>query len=182
MILRQLTFACLLVYLWLMMILLGSIALETFMIYPNIFANAPQSLQLAMEFMAVRGPDDFFPPLGFLSWVSGAGALILGWRVPTARYWILASVLMILAEGVLSITLFWPRNTIMFVEGTAVHSADVLRQTAEEFQNLHWLRLATNAIGSACIFIGFLNYYRHYLFTLPADAQQPEQHGMFTPR
>jgi hypothetical protein len=161
--LEQLTFAVLLAYLWAMMILLGSIVLEQFMVYPNIFYNAPESLVLAMEFLRMRGPDDFFPPLGFFSWLSGAAALALGWRVPTARPWILASLLMILTEGVASITLFWPRNEIMFVEGLAVHSPEVLRQTAEEFRNLHWIRLACNVVGSICIFVGFLKFYRHYL-------------------
>jgi hypothetical protein len=37
----------------------------------------------------------------------------------------------------------------MFVEGLDVHSVDVLRRTAEEFQRLHWLRVAFNAVGSA---------------------------------
>jgi hypothetical protein len=60
-------------------------------------------------------------------------------------------------------TFFWPRNTIMFVEGLDVHSVDVLRQTAEEFQQLHWLRVAFNAIGSAAAFAGFLAYYRRTL-------------------
>ena len=113
--------------------------------------------------MSVRAPSDFFPPLGFLCWVTGLAAVILGWRVRAARYWIVGSLLMIVAEGLASMALFWPRNTIMFIEGTAVHSADFLRQTAQEFQNLHWLRLAFNAAGSLLIFTGFLKFYRHQL-------------------
>jgi hypothetical protein len=61
-------------YLWVMMILLGAIVLETLMIYPNVFSDPPASLELAMDFMSVRGAHDFFPPLGLLSWVLGAGA------------------------------------------------------------------------------------------------------------
>jgi uncharacterized membrane protein len=131
------------------------------MIYPNIFYNPPQSLETALDFMVVRAPNDFFPPLGFLSWVTGVGSLILGWRVRLARYWILGSLLMIVGEGLVSMAFFWPRNTIMFVEGTAVHSAAFLRQTAEEFVKLHWSRLAFNLAGSALIFTEFLKFYRH---------------------
>ena len=69
-------------YLWLMMILLGSIVLETFMVYPNIFHDPPKSLTTALEFMAVRAPSDFYPPLGFLSWVFGAASLVAAWPVP----------------------------------------------------------------------------------------------------
>jgi hypothetical protein len=158
---QRLTFVVLITYLWVMMILLGSIVLETFMIYPNIFHDPPQSLALALEFMAVSAPSDFFPPLGFLSWVTGAGSVLLAWPVKPARFWILASVLMIILDGLLSIAFFWPRNTILFVEGSAVHSADVLIQTAREFEMLHWARLALAAAAAAFIFVGFLKYYRN---------------------
>jgi hypothetical protein len=38
-------------------------------------------------------------------------------------------IMMILLGGIIMETFlfFWPRNTIMFVEGPAVHAADVLR-------------------------------------------------------
>ena len=65
--------------------------------------------------------------------------------------------------------LFWPRNTIMFVEGLAVHSAAFLRQTAQEFETLHWLRVVFNAAGSALIFSGFLKFYRQMLLAPARD-------------
>jgi hypothetical protein len=154
-------FAVILVYLWVMMILLGAIVLETFMVYPNIFHDPPWSLEIGLEFMSVRAPSDFFPPLGFLSWITGIGALTLGWPVKSARYWILFSLIMIVCEGLVSMAFFWPRNEIMFIEGSEVHSAEFLRQTAQEFQTLHWSRLAFNAVASVSIFVGFLKFYRH---------------------
>ncbi|HSK95311.1 MAG TPA: hypothetical protein VK891_01735, partial [Euzebyales bacterium] len=147
-------------YLWIMMILLGAIVLETFMVYPNIFADPPRTLELGMEFLSVRAPNDFFPPFGFASWVLGVAAVVAGWRLPSARPWLVASVAMILCEGIASMTLFWPRNTIMFVEGTGVHSAEYLRQVAREFETLHWLRLVFNALSAAFVFVGFLRVYR----------------------
>jgi uncharacterized membrane protein len=162
---QRLAFPVILAYLWVMMILLGSIVMETFMVYPNIFHDPPRSLELAMKFMSVRAPNDYFPPLGLLSWVTGAGSLVLGWRVKAARFWILFSLAMIVCEGLTSMLYFWPRNEIMFVEGTAVHSAEVLRQTAREFQALHWSRLAFNAAASVSIFVGFLKFYRHRLLS-----------------
>jgi hypothetical protein len=115
-------------------------------------------------------PSDFFPPLGFLSWVTGAGAIAAGWPTRTARYWIAASVAMIVCEGLFSMLFFWPRNTIMFVEGSAVHSVEVLRQTAREFQSLHWGRVAFNAASAAFIFVGFLKFYRANLITMAQQA------------
>jgi hypothetical protein len=158
-----------LVYLWILMILLGAIVLETFMVYPNIFRDPPASFDVALEFMSVRAPNDFFPPLGFVSWVLSVASLILSWRVSTARYWMLLSLLMILCEGVASMLLFWPRNEIMFVEGTAVHSAEFLRQTAREFQAMHWSRLVFNAVASVAVFVGFLQIHRRRV--LSGDRQ-----------
>lgn len=158
--LQRAAFPVIVVYLWTMMIMLGAVALQTFMIYPNIFVDPPRSLELAMEFMSVRTPADVFPPLGFLSWVAGAGTLILAWRVEPARKWIALSLLLIVADGLVSMLFAWPRNTIMFTEGAAVHSAEALRQTAWEFQTLHWLRLALNAASAAFIFTGFVAFDR----------------------
>lgn len=156
------------------MILLGAIVLETFMVYPNIFHDPPASLALTMEFLSVRGPSEVFPPLGFLSWAASAGALALGWRVREARWWILLSVLMIVAEGVVSILFMWPRNEVMFVEGAAVHSAETLRQNAREFQTLHWSRLAFNAVSATAIFVGFVAFFRQRVLAEGADAAPRE--------
>jgi hypothetical protein len=78
-------------------------------------------------------------------------------------------VAMILSEGLISMAYFWPRNRILFIEGPAVHSVDVLRQTADEFQRMHWWRVAFNAISAAAVFTGFLRLYRHALTTRTAS-------------
>lgn len=111
-------------YVWIVMILFGAIVLETFLIYPNAFADPPESLTQTMTFFSVSGPSDFFPPLGFTTWVLGAATLLLCWRQRDARWWIMLSLAMMLCEGVASILYFWPRNEIMFVEGLAVHSPE----------------------------------------------------------
>lgn len=150
-------------YLWVMVILLGSIALETFMVYPNIFHDPPASLTTALAFMAVRAPSDFYPPLGFLSWALGTASIAAVWREPAARRWTALSLVMIMSEGLVSMAWFWPRNTILFVEGLAVHAPDVLRQVAFEFERLHWLRVAFNAVASGAAFAGFLACYRRWV-------------------
>ena len=155
----RVAFGVLLAYFWVMMILFGSIVFETFVIYPDIFRDPPSSLETALAFMKPRGPANFYPPLGFLSWVTGAAAIGLTWKVREARGWVMASVAMILCEGLFSMVYFWPRNTIMFIEGARLHSADLLRQTAFEFERLHWARLAFNAAGSAFVLVGLLKFY-----------------------
>jgi len=157
---QQIAFALILAYLWVLMILLGAILFETLILYPNIFHDVPGSLETTLAFMVVRGPHDFFPLVGNLAVLTGIGSLVLGWRVKSARYWILGSVIIIfVGEFLFSIVYFWPRNTIMFTEGTAVHSVAYLQQTAQEFQTGHWLRVATSAVASALSFMGFLRFY-----------------------
>jgi hypothetical protein len=173
-ILHRLTIPVLTVYLWLMMTLFGAIVFETFMVYPNVFHNPPQSLELAMDFLSVSGPSDFFPPLGFASWVLGAASLVLSWRMPAVRWWVLLSLAMIVGEGVVSMLYFWPRNDIMFVEGQMVHSVEYLRQVAHEFVTWHARsRMGFNTIAAVAAFIAFLKAYRHHLIPGTAAHNAP---------
>jgi hypothetical protein len=163
---QRLAFLIVTAYLWVMMVLFGAIVLETFMVYPNIFADPPESLELTMDFLSVSGPSDFFPPLGFATWAFGAAALVLSWPVKAARWWIAFSLLMMVCEGVASMLYFWPRNEIMFVEGPEVHSAEYLKQVAREFETWHWRsRMGFNALAAASAFVGFLRLYRHRLLS-----------------
>lgn len=163
---RYIVFTFTLTYLWLVMIHLGALVFETFIIYPNIFYNPPRSLETAMAFMVIRGPSDFFRPVGLLALLIGIGSVIVSWRVPSVRYWMLGSVIIILGgEFLLSVAYFWPRNTILFVEGAKIHSAAYLQQTAREFQTGHWLRLAMSVASSILAFIGFMKFNHHKITT-----------------
>jgi hypothetical protein len=147
------------------MIFLGAITFETLILYPNIFRDAPASLERAVEFMKV-GPADFFPPVGMLLLLTGAASVLLTWRDRGIRRWQLTSVLIILAgEFLFSAVFFWPRNEIMFIEGSAVHSAEVLRQTAREFEALHWVRLGLCLPASVFSFLVLLRSRRHPRWT-----------------
>ncbi|MFF0990940.1 hypothetical protein [Kocuria nitroreducens] len=159
-------------YLWVTMTLFGAIVLETFMVYPNVFADPPASLELGMEFLAVSGPSDFFPPLGFAAWVLGAASLALCRRMPTVRWWVLLSLAVLVAEGVVSMLYFWPRNDIMFVEGAAVHSAERLRQVADEFVTWHARsRMVFNTVAAVAAFTAFVQAYRHRLLALGVTGE-----------
>jgi hypothetical protein len=158
---KNIAFISVLSHLWVQWIMLGSILLDTFMVYPNIFHNIPHSFKVGLDFMEVASPHTYFPPLGLLSGITGILALILAWKIRSARYWILFSVVMMVLEGASSIIFEWPRNEIMFIDGVAVHSVEYLKQTAQEFLVVHGFRVAFNIIGSILIFVGFLKYYRY---------------------
>jgi uncharacterized membrane protein len=85
--------------------------------------------------------------------------------VKAARYWILASLVVIVSEGLFSMAFFWPRNTIMFTEGTADHSVALLKQTAQEFEVGHWIRFALGAAAATTSFMGFLKFYRYRILS-----------------
>ncbi|WP_366162194.1 hypothetical protein ABXS71_02670 [Bacillus infantis] len=147
-------------HLWIQWIILGSILLNTFMVYPNIFHNVPFSLEQSMDWMAVASPHTYFPPLGFVSILTGVLAGIFVWKVKSARKWVLLSLLAIILEGAASILFEWPRNEIMFIEGADLHSIEFLGQTVKEFKIVHWFRVICNIFGSLFIFIGFIRLDR----------------------
>lgn len=174
---QRITGTILLIDLWVMMILLGSLVMETLMIYPNIFHNAPERFGIALQFLSVTGPAQYFRPFGMASVLLGAVAILVSWRWPSVRWWVVASLLMLLGEGISSILFFWPRNAILFVEGAAVHSVEVLRQTAYEFELWHWSRVAFNAASAVFIFIGFLRFYRETILAQVALGGNRKQAG-----
>ncbi|MBB4933184.1 hypothetical protein F4561_004004 [Lipingzhangella halophila] len=151
------------VYVWIAMVACGGIAVETIVIYPNVFHDVPASLAGASEFFEVTGPADLFPPLGAATVVLSIVTLVLVWRLRAARWWIAASVAtLVFGEFLFSVLFFWPRNEIMFDEGLAEHSAEVLRRTAAEFETGHWGRLAASAATATLAYIGFLRYHRWF--------------------
>lgn len=148
-------------YLWVAMIAFGGVLVETALLYPNIFRDPPASLAESMAFFRVVGPGDVFRPLGMATVGLAVLAAITLWRRPGARWWFLASLLVLaLGEGVFSVLYFHPRNTIMFTEGLAVHSAEFLRQTATEFVHGHLGRVACTALTAALAFTGFVRFLR----------------------
>lgn|SRR5690606_2456264 len=156
-VMRPLSCAFRWLHLWTVMILFGAILFETLILYPNIFHQVPRSLENAMAFLVVGGPHDFFPPVGMAALLTGIGVLIFNWRVQPVRYWLLAGLLLLLAgEFLFSMIYFWPRNTIMFEEGTALHSVATLEQVAIEFQRGHWFRVLGCFAVAACSLKAFL--------------------------
>lgn len=139
----------------------GGIGVETLIIYPNVFHDVPDSLAEASEFFEVTGPGDVLPPLGALTVLAALVALGTARRITAARNWLGAGLLTLLGgEFLFSVLYFWPRNEIMFDEGTAVHSVEFLRRTATEFETAHWFRLAMSAVTAALAVTGFLRAYR----------------------
>lgn len=158
---RRISFVISAAYVWVAMVAFGGILVETVVIYPNVFHDVPGSLSESMEFFTITGPADLFPPLGAATVVAAVATVVLLWPDRRARVWVGASLVsLVLGEFLFSALFFWPRNDIMFEEGAAVHSVDVLRQAAFEFETGHWVRLAMSAVTAVLAFVGFLCFHR----------------------
>jgi hypothetical protein len=156
-----LTTVILIALVWTAMLSFGGVAAETVMLYPNIFGDAPASLDRAREFLVAGGPSTYFPPLGASVVITSLAATALTWREPRLRWWIVAATAVFIScEFLFSVLFFWPRNDIMFVDPVGTHSAEYLRQVAEEFVAGHWVRIAGGAVTSAFAFTALLRWIR----------------------
>jgi hypothetical protein len=156
-----LTSVVLIALVWAAMLSFGGVAAETVMLYPNIFGDAPASLDRAREFLVAGGPSDYFPPLGAAVVLTSLAATVLTRRDPRLRWWIAgAAAVFVACEFLFSVLFFWPRNEIMFVDPVGTHSPEYLRQVAGEFVAGHWVRLAGGAVTSALAFTALLRRVR----------------------
>ena len=152
-----LTSAVLVAMVWAAMLSFGGVAAETVMLYPNIFGDAPASLDRAREFLVAGGPSDYFPPLGAAVVLTGLAATLLTWRDPRLRWWVAgATAVFVACEFLFSVLFFWPRNEIMFVDPVGTHTAEYLRQVAQEFVTGHRVRLAGGAVTAVLAFTALL--------------------------
>lgn len=154
---------------WTAMLSFGGVAAETVMLYPNIFGDPPASLDRAREFLVAGGPSDYFPPLGAAVVVSCLAAIVLTWRDPRLRWWILgAAAVFIACDFVFSVLFFWPRNEVMFIDPVGTHTPEYLRQVAGEFVAGHWVRLTGGAVTAVLTFTALLRWVRA---SVPAPAE-----------
>ncbi|MER7335128.1 MULTISPECIES: DUF1772 domain-containing protein [unclassified Micromonospora] len=158
---NRLTWTVLVALVWASMLSFGGVAAETVMLYPNIFRDPPASLDRAREFLVAGGPHDYFPPLGAAVVLTCLAAVVLTWRNPRLRWWIVgAAAVFVACEFLFSVFFFWPRNEIMFVDPVGTHSPEYLRQVAAEFVAGHWVRLAGGAVTSVLAFTALLRWAR----------------------
>jgi hypothetical protein len=147
---------------WAMTLLFGAVLSETVLLYPNIFHDVPESLDMSIKFMKVLGPGDFFPKLGSIILALAFITMIVHRRNKPAFWYLLSAFLLVAVfEFLLSVFYFWPRNTILFEEGASMHSVEYLKVVARQFQMGHLLRLAASLIASMLAFAGLYQSNKH---------------------
>jgi hypothetical protein len=145
----------------LMMIVFGGAIMETFINFPNWFHNIPTSLDAAKNFLQARNPGQFFQVLFPLAILTGMAFVILGWKIKPARNFILAAVVLSVGIQVATFTFIYPLLRIMIVDGTTVHSVEVLKQTAQQFMTLNYIRLMFFFVAEMLSLIGLWNFTQH---------------------
>ncbi|MHA4741238.1 hypothetical protein [Dyadobacter sp. MSC1_007] len=144
-------------YAWAQTVVTGALLFDTFVLYPNVFADVPKSLSTSMEFLSRASPGSFLPGLGGFTLVTGLVTLWI-WRRHRRvfLYFVAGFLLLVALDFAASVLYFWPRNTIMFTEGLKVHSAEKLLETSRQFRSGHWVRLAGSLMASVCAMLGLV--------------------------
>lgn len=145
----------------LMMIFFGGAIMETFINFPNWFHNIPASLDAAKNFLQARKPGQFFQLVYPLAILTGIGFVILGWKIKPARNFILTALVLSVGVEVVTFVFIYPLLRIMIVDGSAVYSAEVLRQTARRFTTLNYVRMVFVFIAEMLSLIGLWRFTQH---------------------
>jgi hypothetical protein len=145
----------------LMMIVFGGAIMDTFINFPNWFHNIPASLDAAKNFWQVTNPGQFFQTIYPLAILTGIAFVALGWRIKPARNFILGAIVLSVGIEVLTVAFIYPLLRIMIVDGTAVHSVDALKQTAQQFMTLNYLRLAFFFVAEMLSLIGLWKFSQY---------------------
>ena len=121
----------------------GALLFDLVVLYPNVFANIPASLELTSEYLTVANPGTLFPRVGQATLLSGIIAVAFNWRVSKARNILLFSLAILFGGTYLITELFFNgRNEILFLEGVAQHSVGELQAVSREFLLVNWVRVA----------------------------------------
>lgn len=98
---------------------------------PNFNANLPDSLEHFRQYMSVKNPGDYFRVVAPTAQVLVLFSLIHNWK-NSLRWWLLAALALIVGADVITFTIHYPRNAMMFTAQLTV-PVDVLEKAAAEW-------------------------------------------------
>ena len=148
-------------HVFLAVMVFGGAIMETFINFPNWFHNIPTSLDTAKNFLQARQPGQFFQTLYPLAILAGIAFVIIGWKIKPARNFILAAIVLSVGLEVITFSFIYPMLRIMIREGSAVHSVEVLKQTAQQFTTLNYIRMFFFFVSEMFSLIGLWKFTQH---------------------
>ncbi|MFE3444923.1 hypothetical protein ACFXNW_17980 [Nocardia sp. NPDC059180] len=144
-------------------------AVETILLYPNIFRDVPESLAQTQEFMSVVAVGDVMRPMGGVLTLTALIACAVAVRSPIARGWMTASLVSLISgQFLLSVLYQWPRASILFDDRDQYTLAEI-EQAASEFLIGQGLRIAAAAVTAVCAVVAALACYRARVLASAAD-------------
>ena len=154
--------ALLLMHFSLCMMLVGGATMETFINFPNWFADIPASLIRVREFLAVRNPGMFFQTVAPLTLLTGLLFVLVGWRVAPARNFIAASIVLLIGLELITFNMIYPKLRILLGRGDQAglhHSTEQLTQAAHEFLTINGWRLAFLYVAAGLSAAGLIKFF-----------------------
>ncbi len=149
------------VYVCLMLIVLGGTIFSVLVEYPNWFANVPSSLEATRSFYKVFHPGHFFQTTAPLAFVTGIAFVITGWRISSARNFVLMSLAALVAAEMLTFIYIYPRLGVMFGPNAPTKTVDAMRQAAQQFTNADRIRTGLSVIASALAVAAMFKFFRY---------------------
>ena len=120
-------------------------------------SNIPESIQTARDYFKVINPGTFFRVASPLNQVLAVLALVLFWKsVPSARMFLAIALGCYILTDVFTFAYFYPRNEIMFVNGT---DPAAMSKAWSEWSGMNWFRSLICFAGVCASFISLDKIY-----------------------
>ncbi len=117
---------------------------------PNFNSALPGSLEHFRLFMSVANPGDYFRKAAPAAQILVLVSLALAWTTGhSVRWWLLAALFCVVGGDVITFTIHYPRNAIMFTDPLTV-PVDVLRKAASEWMFWNHVRTALVLLATVC--------------------------------
>jgi uncharacterized membrane protein len=136
--------------------LLGASTYESVVMAPNFATGIPGSLQHIRAFFAASNPGSFFRVLAPATQLLLVLGVVLNWRVPRARWWIVGALLALAAADVITFTFHYPRNELLFARPFDQVSSGELEAAARQWGSGNHLRVALLAVATVSALRGLL--------------------------
>jgi len=148
-------------YFCLMLIVLGGTVFCVIVEYPNWFANIPSSLEATRNFYKAFHPGYFFQTVAPLSFLTGVAFVIAGWKIASARNFVLLSLAAIFVAELLTFIYIYPRLNILFYgPDVASQSIETLRLAAQQFTTADRIRTGLALVANACAVGALFQFFR----------------------
>lgn len=124
---------------------------------PSWGSNIPESLQTARDYFKSGNPGKFFRVASPLNQVLALIALVLFWKsVPSARMFLGIALGCYILTDAFTFAYFYPRNDIMFVNGT---DPALMSKAWSEWNAMNWLRSLIIFAGVCASFVSLDKVY-----------------------